>query len=167
MSRHEHFTMHKYCICVWSAAAGASDRKSPHHPDTDFGWRDLNTGSWWVSVQKEDNDKAKLPDIDHKFSLSMLTSNELGSGIETYRANGPFQMQILPRYRLNVGPLHNYSQIIDVLHSSLRREDGESFVVLFKGGQTKYKAEVRAPFFATPSPDPGAQSEPIFISDRE
>lgn len=53
-----------------------------------------------------------------------------------------------PAYDLHLYPNENESNISSTIHPSLRRDDGEVFIVLFRAGRSYYKQQIDDPVFA-------------------
>jgi hypothetical protein len=72
----------------------------------------------------------------------MWTSNTLESGLERFNEGDIFQLQVLPKFNAK-----RFGQI----NFSLKRQDGQTFVLILKAGATMYPASlgpISDPFFS-------------------
>lgn len=106
------------------------------------------------------------------FAIQLSTVNgpnfasKESSGLQMAWENGPTDVTVLPRYgKPSDLSISEYQEII---HEDLRRDDGQSFLIVYRAGRSLYYSAVEDPFFAAhnryyDSEDP----DPYFLPDYE
>ena len=67
------------------------------------------------------------------------------SGLQMAQEKGPIDLHVLPGY--NIGA-ENFDQSQEQLHRALRRDDGQSFLIIYRAGSTSYFEPINDPLFA-------------------
>ncbi|KAH8758089.1 hypothetical protein F5882DRAFT_468649 [Hyaloscypha sp. PMI_1271] len=131
----------------------------------------------WVSVRTTRDSTPRHRVINNNFVVPLRTMNgpnvvsDINSGLQSFRDNGRLDVTVLPGFRATILEGADPERW-EYVHESLRREDGQSFMIVYTAGRSWYDREVDDPFFSAHTYDAeinnmNVSTKPIYLPDHE
>jgi hypothetical protein len=131
----------------------------------------------WVSVRTTRDSTPGHHVINPNFVVPLRTMNgpnvvsDINSGLQSFMNMGPLDLTVLPGFHATL-ITGDDPEGWEYVHESLRREDAQSFMIVYTAGRSWYDREVDDPFFSAHTSDAKIKdlfnsSDPIYLPDRE